>query len=55
VSLIEVDDLYQPVYDEVDEDTYGELVRKRQDEDFVVDDGELPCSSSPRGCVSARE
>uniref|UniRef100_A0A1I7XR46 DNA_pol_alpha_N domain-containing protein n=1 Tax=Heterorhabditis bacteriophora TaxID=37862 RepID=A0A1I7XR46_HETBA len=38
---VNVDDLIKDVYDEVDEDEYNEIVRRRQTEDFVVDDGAL--------------
>ena len=29
------------VYDIVDEDKYAQIVQERQEEDFIVDDGEL--------------
>ena len=34
------DDVYN-VYDVVDEDAYSKIVRDRQDDDWIVDDGEI--------------
>lgn len=29
------------VYEEVDEEQYSRMVRERQDDDWIIDDGEL--------------
>ncbi|KHJ90236.1 hypothetical protein OESDEN_09920 [Oesophagostomum dentatum] len=39
VHRVDLDSLIGNVYEEVDEDEYNEIVRKRQAADFVVDDG----------------
>lgn len=31
------------VYEEIDEESYSKIVRERQDDDWIVDDGEFPC------------
>ncbi|XGW24552.1 hypothetical protein V3C99_006184 [Haemonchus contortus] len=38
VHRVDLDSLVTNVYEEVDEDEYNEIVRKRQEADFVVDD-----------------
>ncbi|KAE9418198.1 hypothetical protein Angca_008996, partial [Angiostrongylus cantonensis] len=37
---VDLDSLISNVYEEVDENEYNEIVRKRQEADFVVDDGD---------------
>lgn len=36
------------VYDIVNEDEYSEIVRQRQDDDWIVDDGEVYLNSYKR-------
>ena len=38
------------IYEDVDEETYKEIVRKRREEDFIEDDGTQP----PESCARAR-
>lgn len=36
--LLQVEE-FTGVYDEIDEDQYSKIVRQRQDDDWIVDDG----------------
>ena len=38
------------IYEDVDEETYKEIVRKRREEDFIEDDGTQP----PESCARTR-
>ena len=40
ISSFQVEELHN-VYDEVDEDEYSRMVRDRQDDDWIVDDGKI--------------
>lgn len=39
-AVCKVEDLTS-VYEEVDEEQYSRMVRERQDDDWIIDDGEL--------------
>lgn len=46
-SLFQVEE-EKNVYDIVNEDEYSEIVRQRQDDDWIVDDGEVYLNSYKR-------
>lgn len=51
VYIFQVEELTS-VYEEVDEQQYSKMVRDRQEDDWIVDDGESQCSAPPAGiCV----
>ena len=40
VNLFQVEE-FTSVYEEVDEEQYSKMVRERQEDDWIIDDGEL--------------
>lgn len=44
---------FTSVYEEVDEEQYSKMVRERQEDDWIIDDGKLPFPVSTAGlCVT---
>lgn len=50
VHIFQVEELTS-VYEEVDEEQYSKMVQDRQEDDWIIDDGELPAQHHLHNCV----